>query len=183
GLDLARLSDIVNTYSPGTVLRLSLDPEAQRLNISAEGLRFRIALLASDSIREPPDLPDIDFPTRFVLEGHPLTRALDGAATVSDQIKFTVCTESEELQIKARGDTDAIFVRFGVEDVISGDFGTGVSASFSLDFLENIASPIAPDRHVVLELNDGQPAKISYEFGDGTGAVTHMVAPRIDSSG
>jgi proliferating cell nuclear antigen len=50
---------------------------------------------------------------------------------------------------------------------------------FSLDYLDDMTGPMAGD--VTVRLGDEFPAKMHWEYAEGHGEVTMMLAPRIQS--
>jgi len=71
-------------------------------------------------------------------------------------------------------------LELGPDDVI--DLTPGPANSlFSLDYLKDMNRAIPSDAEVTVELGDEFPVKLHYDFAEGLGAVTFMLAPRIQS--
>src|SRR6056297_2866249 len=69
GVDLSRLEDIAGMADSGQLIQLELDEETRKLHIQIDGLEYTLALIDPDSIRQEPDIPDLDLPALIVIEG------------------------------------------------------------------------------------------------------------------
>ncbi|WP_224333192.1 DNA polymerase sliding clamp [Haloprofundus halobius] len=180
GVNLSRLEDIAGMANTGDLIHLELDEETRKLHIQIEGLSYTLALIDPDSIRQEPDIPDLDLPATIVVEGTHLDRGIKAADMVSDHIGLRVDEDAETFHIEAEGDTDDVDLELGRDDLI--DLSAGPADSlFSLDYLKDMNKAIPSDAEVTVELGEEFPVKLHYEFGEGMGHVTYMLAPRIQS--
>ncbi|KTG08161.1 DNA polymerase [Haloprofundus marisrubri] len=180
GVNLSRLEDIAGMANTGDLVHLELDEETRKLHIQIEGLSYTLALIDPDSIRQEPDIPDLDLPATIVVEGTHLDRGIKAADMVSDHIGLRVDEADETFHIEAEGDTDDVDLELGRDDLI--DLSAGPADSlFSLDYLKDMNKAIPSDAEVTVELGEEFPVKLHYEFGEGMGHVTYMLAPRIQS--
>ncbi|QCJ46966.1 MULTISPECIES: DNA polymerase sliding clamp [Haloprofundus] len=180
GVNLSRLEDIAGMANTGDLVHLELDEETRKLHIQIEGLSYTLALIDPDSIRQEPDIPDLDLPATIVVEGTHLDRGIKAADMVSDHIGLRVDEDAETFHIEAEGDTDDVDLELGRDDLI--DLVAGPADSlFSLDYLKDMNKAIPSDAEVTVELGEEFPVKLHYEFGEGMGHVTYMLAPRIQS--
>ena len=180
GVNLARLGDIAGMASSGDLVHLELDEETRKLHIEVDGLSYTLALIDPDSIRQEPDIPELDLPAEIVLEGAQLNRGVKAADMVSDHIRLRVDESEESFYIEAEGDTDDVDLKLTREDLIA--FSPGPADSlFSLDYLKDMNKAIPADAEVTVELGEEFPVKLHYGFGEGLGQVTFMLAPRIQS--
>ena len=180
GVNLARLEDIAGMGNAGDLVHLELDEETRKLHIRIDGLSYTLALIDPDSIRQEPDIPDLDLPARIVVEGNQLDRGITAADMVSDHINLRVDEAVETFHIEAEGDTDDVDFEMGPEDLIHLEAGPADSL-FSLDYLKDMNKAIPGDAEVTVELGEEFPVKLHYEFAEGLGQVTFMLAPRIQS--
>ena len=180
GVNLNRLEDIAGMANSGDLVHLELDEETRKLHIEIEGLSYTLALIDPDSIRQEPDIPDLDLPAEIVLEGAQLDRGIKAADMVSDHIRLRVDGAAETFHIEAEGDTDDVDLELDSEDLIDLTAGPADSL-FSLDYLKDMNKAIPGDAEVRVELGEEFPVKLHYEFGEGLGQVTFMLAPRIQS--
>ena len=180
GVNLDRLEDIAGMANSDDLVHLELDEETRKLHIEIEGLSYTLALIDPDSIRQEPDIPDLDLPAEITLEGAQLNRGIKAADMVSDHIRLRVDEGDETFHIEAEGDTDDVDLELTTEDLIALTAGPADSL-FSLDYLKDMNKAIAPDAEVRVELGEEFPVKLHYEFAEGLGTVTFMLAPRIQS--
>ncbi|WP_331235642.1 DNA polymerase sliding clamp [Natronorarus salvus] len=180
GVNLSRLEDIVGMADAGQLVDLELDEETRKLTIRLDGLKYTLALIDPDSIREEPDIPDLDLPARVVLEGRDVNRAVKAADMVSDHIALGVDTAEERFYVEAEGDTDDVNFKLDREDLI--DLTPGEAHSlFSLDYLKEMNKAIPTDGEVTIDIGEEFPVKLHFEIAEGEGNVTYMLAPRIQS--
>ncbi|MFB6234563.1 MAG: DNA polymerase sliding clamp [Halopenitus sp.] len=180
GVNLARLQDIAGMASSGDLIHLELDEETRKLHIAIDGLSYTLALIDPDSIRQEPDIPDLDLAAEIVVEGAQLDRGITAADMVSDHIRLRVDEADEAFYIEAEGDTDDVDLKLEREDLIDLTAGPADSL-FSLDYLKDMNKAIPSDAEVVIELGEEFPVKLHYSFAEGLGNVTYMLAPRIQS--
>ena len=180
GVNLTRLSDIAGMADSDQLVHLELDEETRKLHISIDGLEYTLALIDPDSIRQEPDLPDLDLPADIVIEGRDIDRAVTAADMVSDHIELGVDTGSDVFYVAAEGDTDDVHLELDTDDLI--DLTAGEAASlFSPDYLQDMDRAIPKDAEVALELGEEFPVKLHFDIAQGGGSVTYMLAPRIQS--
>jgi len=180
GVNLARLEDIAGMAGSGDLIHLELDEETRKLHIEIDGLSYTLALIDPESIRQEPDIPELDLPAEIVVEGAQLDRGVTAADMVSDHIRLRVAEADESFLIEAEGDTDDVDLELTREDLIALTAGPADSL-FSLDYLKDMNKAIPGDAEVTVELGEEFPVKLHYGFGEGLGQVTFMLAPRIQS--
>ena len=181
GVNLVRLQDIAGMADSGQLVELELDEETRKLHISIDGLEYTLALIDPESIREEPDLPDLDLSSTIVIEGRDIDRAVTAADMVSDHIELGVDEAEEVFYVKAQGDTDDVHLELDTEDLI--DLVAGEASSlFSLDYLQDMNKAIPKDTEVTMELGEEFPVKLHFDIAEAEGSVTYMLAPRIQSN-
>jgi len=181
GVNLVRLQDIAGMADADQLVHLELDEETRKLHISIDGLEYTLALIDPDSIREEPDLPDLDLPATVVIEGRDIDRAVTAADMVSDHIELGVDDEEGVFYVRAEGDTDDVHLELGTDDLI--DLVAGPASSlFSLDYLKDMDKAIPADAEVTMELGEEFPVKLHFDIAEGQGQVTFMLAPRIQNN-
>ncbi|WP_302082032.1 DNA polymerase sliding clamp [Salinibaculum rarum] len=181
GVNLVRLMDIAGMADSDQLVHLELDEETRKLHISIDGLEYTLALIDPESIREEPDLPDLDLPATIVIEGRDINRAVTAADMVSDHIELGVNDTDEVFYVKAEGDTDDVHLELDTEDLI--DLAVGPASSlFSLDYLKDMDKAIPSDAEVTMELGEEFPVKLHFDIAEAQGKVTFMLAPRIQSN-
>jgi len=182
GVNLDRLEDVLGMADSGDMVKIELNEETRKLDIRIGGLAYTLALIDPDSIRQEPDIPDLDLPATLVCEGSEISRALTAADLVSDHVQMAA-SPNGELVIGADGDTDDVEVTLDDDDLLSATVSDNVESLFSLDYLKSIEKPIDKDADVSLLVGQEMPVKLRYSIADGDCSVVHMVAPRIQSEG
>ncbi|POG56845.1 DNA polymerase sliding clamp [Haloferax marisrubri] len=180
GVNLSRLEEVAGMAGSGDLIHLTLDEETRKLNIRIDGLSYTLALIDPDSIRQEPDIPDLDLAADIVLEGTHLDRGIKAADMVSDHIRLRVDAAEETFHIEAEGDTDDVDLSLPPTDLISIAPGAADSL-FSLDYLKDMNKAIPTDAEVTVELGEEFPVKLHYQIAEGMGTITYMLAPRIQS--
>jgi proliferating cell nuclear antigen len=180
GVNLARLEEFAGMADSGQLVQLELDEETRKLHIKIEGLEGTLALIDPDSIRQEPDLPDLDLPAEVVIEGKDIGRAVKAADMVSDHIALGVDASEEIFYVDAEGDTDDVHLELTTDDLIALTPGDARSL-FSLDYLKDMNKAIPKDAEVTMELGEEFPVKMHFDLAEGNGSVTYMLAPRIQS--
>jgi len=181
GVNLVRLMDIAGMADSDQLVNLELDEETRKLHISIDGLEYTLALIDPESIREEPDLPDLDLAATIIIEGRDIDRAVTAADMVSDHIELGVDEGTEVFYVKAQGDTDDVHLELNAEDLIDLIVGPA-SSLFSLDYLQDMNKAIPKDAEVRMELGEEFPVKLHFDIAEGEGEVTYMLAPRIQSN-
>ena len=180
GVNLDRLESIAGMASSDQLIEMELDEETRKLHIKIDGLEYTLALIDPDSIRQEPDIPDLDLSATIVVEGSDINRAVKAADMVSDHIALGVNEDDEVFYVEAEGDTDNVDLKLDRDDLI--DLTTGPAHSlFSLDYLKDMDKAIPKDSEVSIDLGEEFPLKLHFEIAEGKGQVTYMLAPRIQS--
>lgn len=180
GIDLDRLEDVLSMAKAADLVSLELDEETRKLEIVVDGLEYTLACIDPDSIRQEPDIPDLDLTGTYVFEGGEFDRAVRAADLVGDHIAIRG-EAPDELVFAAEGDTDDVEVTLKERDLLSGDLGERCKSLFSLDYLSDINRPLGTDTECSLLLGDEFPLKLRYSRADGHVQVVNMLAPRIAS--
>ena len=180
GVNLSRIEDIAGMADADQLVQLELDEETRKLHIQIDGLEYTLALIDPDSIRQEPDIPDLDLSANVVIEGADIDRSVRAADMVSDHIALGVDATDELFYVDAEGDTDDVHLELTRDDLIDLEAGDAHSL-FSLDYLKDMNKAIPKDAEVELELGDEYPVKVHYDIAEAQGHVTYMLAPRIQS--
>lgn len=180
GLKLDKLEDVVGMANSGDLIQLELNEKTRKMEIHIDGLSYTLALIDPDSIRQEPDIPDLDLAATIVLEGGQLDRGLTASDMVSDHINLRVNTDEKAFFIEATGDTDDVDFKIKQDDLISLDANKADSL-FSLNYLKDMNKAIPSASEVTMELGEEFPVKLHYQLAEGHCNVTNMLAPRIQS--
>ncbi len=189
GIDLNDLRDVIKMAGSDDLIHLEL--EAGKLNISMDGLEYTLALIDPESIREEPELPDLELPARFTIKQRELKRANKAADMVSDHVAVEARNPADgerAIIVKADGDTDDVKLTWtedkdDIEDVMLPAAGEAFDSLFSLDYMKDIVRNISADTDIEVELGDEFPIWLRHNIDDdGETVVNTMLAPRIQSN-
>jgi len=180
GINLERLDERLGVGDSGDLANLSLDMETRKLNVDVGPISQAMALIDPDSVRQEPDLPDLDLPNTVVLTGAQLETAVDAVGMVSNHVEIKA--DDGDLVFAGQGDIDETTVRYGSGDVIDSDVTEDVASLFSHEYLEGFVEPMPADAEVEVTFGDEFPVWIEWVGVDGHLDVTMMLAPRIQSN-
>lgn len=182
GVNLTALVDRLDPAGKTDLVSFEIDMETRHMNLAYGSADVSIALIDPDSVRQEPDVPDIDLPNTVVLEGSALSHAVEVTGMVSDHLFLEGHPDEREVVFRGKGDVDDATVAYGDDDTLDG---TKVSEScesvFSLDYLKALTHPIPDDAEVTVKFGDEFPATLSWDTFDGAFTVNQNVAPRIQS--
>lgn len=185
GVNIERLQEMLSVAGKGDLVHLGLNAETRKLDIEFPnvGASFELALIDPDSIRQEPDIPEMDLPVVVTAEASWLARAVKVAGMVGDHVTISSDGDAPEpnLLFTGGGDTDSGTVRLGPEDVIDGTAAGDAESIFSIDYLKPISKVFGSDDEVTMELGEEFPVKMHFEFANGAGDGTFMLAPRIQN--
>jgi len=180
GVNLSRLADILGMADGDDVWHIH--EQDRKIVMQSGGLEYTMATIDPDSIRQEPDIPDLEIPATAHIEWGRVDRALRAADMVSDHVSLASPEGSDGLVVTAEGDTDDVREEIPA-DALGADSevptGTEVRSLFSLDYLKDMKGPIPGGETVELRLGHEMPLKM--HWGDGSMRVTNMLAPRIQS--
>jgi len=182
GVNIGRLQEMLSVADGGDLVHLGLNQETRKLDLSVPnvGTEFELALIDPSVIRQEPDIPELEPPVEVVFEAAWLQRAMTVADMVSDHV--TIASDGgadPNLVFSADGDTDSGTTRLGPEDIIDGTASSDAESIFSLDYLQPTSKVFDGDDELTMALGEEFPTKIHFEFADGDGEGTYMIAPRI----
>jgi proliferating cell nuclear antigen len=185
GLNLEKFADVVGLGSKGDLVHLNYDPQTRKLHISVDGVEYTLALIDPDSIRQEPDIPDLDLPVEVAVESSVIDQGVTAADMVSDHIALGTQQDGRinQFTIEAEGDTDDVELVKGEDEdeIIEGTFRSQAHSLFSLDYLKDMNKALPKNGVVTLELGEEFPVKIHFDDDDGEMTTTYMLAPRIQS--
>jgi len=180
GVNLGRLQDIIGMGGSGDIIHMELNEETRKLELEVDGLSYTLALIDPDSIRQEPEIPDLDLSSEFVIEQSHIDRGITAADMVSDHIALRVDPDERAFYIEAEGDTDDVDLKIGEGDLIDMTAGQADSL-FSLDYLKDMNKGMPNGTEITTELGEEFPVKFHFQMAEGAASVTYMLAPRIQS--
>lgn len=177
-VDLERLEDIVRMATVDDLVQVALDQQSGKHVIHIDDLEFTIACFDLDTIRAEPDIPDLNLPATVVVEGDDIDRAVKAADMVSDHITLGVDPDAAQFYVTAQGDTDEVRLDLDRDELVDM-VADEADSLYSPEYLADMYTAIPKGAEVTLELGESFPLLLAYEFDDGDGHITQMLAPRI----
>jgi len=181
GLNLQRLNDYIDGASGSDPVTLAYIPETRMLNIRHTNVDVEMAAIDPETIRKEPDVPEFDVSAEFTADSKEFVDALTNAELASDHVALEADVEARELVVLGEGDTDDVRTRFDEEKLLDFNFKESVEALYSLDYFLDITRPVPGGTELTCKYGDEFPVKMTYEFADGYGEMTIMLAPRIEA--
>ena len=182
GVNLDRLEEVLGMADSDDLVHMELDEETRKLHIDIDGLEYTLALIDPDSIRQEPDIPDLELPGEYEFAGEQLDRAVRAADLCSDHVTIRAAGDAA-LVFEAQGDTDDVTQTLDEDHLASGGCNDqpGAQSMFSLDYLQDMKKPIGSETEVELRVGSEMPVKFEFSLADGDVEVVNMLAPRISS--
>ncbi|WP_254824855.1 DNA polymerase sliding clamp [Haloglomus halophilum] len=180
GMNLERFEEVLKLAKKDDLVQLSFNTTTFKLVIHIDGVEFTMALIDPDSIRNDPEIPNMDLPISFTIGEAQISRGVKAADMVSDHIRFR-CDETEQaVFIEAEGDTDNVSFELAADDLVALTASDGRSL-FSLDYVKDISKQFPKNTEIEMTFGTDFPMMIEYGFADGECNVLAMLAPRIES--
>lgn len=186
GIPLHRLDDVIGFADDDDVVHLSIDEETRKLDIQMPDASYQLALIDPDSIRQEPDVPELDLPANFLINERRLDQGVEMANMVADHVRLVVDHNKRTFYMMAEGDTDEIEFETPEgddEDAIQiDDLKESAESWYSLDYMEDLVGGIPKEHEVRIHLGNEFPIKMFFSLAEGVGSVEYMLAPRIKGS-
>lgn len=177
------LDDIVGIATDGDLIWFELDEQTRKLSVEIDTHEVELALIDPSSIRQDPNIPDIQFPGYVALDAADLKKAVKIADKYADHIRVAGDEDEQLFRIIAEGDTDTYSCEFDDDDRVTSDRIPDASSLLSADYLKDVAKAIPSGTEVHLYWGNESPVRLEYGFADGRGAVETVVSPRIATDG
>jgi len=190
GVPLGNLQSAVRRARKGSDDELTLSIQDRRLTATvARGYenndvvsQSTVDLIDPDSIRQEPDIPDLDRDVSLSLDTGAFTDALSYAVGgPSEHVSFkTQQVNQHATALYLSGETDTRSESVAISDV---DTDASVESVFSYDYMKEILGAIgdvAPES-VSIELGEEFPISIEMDGADGDMRARYLLAPRVQS--
>jgi len=172
-VDISKLLKFVEKMI--TAIDIELDEEKHKLNLNTERLHYGLPLLAPDSLRKPPKIPNLDDGYYDIqITGAEYKEFIDAVSSIGNYIYLGV--------------KDGIFFAEGMSD---SDFGTvkyeipdvpapNSRCMYSLGYLEDFVKIFKSLNSVRLSLRTDYPLKIFFSFAENVNGM-YLLAPRVET--
>jgi len=186
GLNLDRVEDVLKLANASDIVEFEFDQQTRKMEIRNNGLDYTLSTIDPKSIREEPEIPDLELTVESVLTVDAMKRGLKAASMVSEHvtIQSEAASSSEEVVIEAEGDTDTVELEINGDDIVDYQAGNApdntVESMFSLDYLKSMkkAFPTGSDTEP-LDIRFGSEFPINVVYSQEAIRTEYMLAPRI----
>lgn len=161
---------------------VAVDTDARTFDLGLGAVGFTIEYVDPDSLRQEPDLPDLDRNAEVTIDSERLRDVVAYADAIDDHLWLGFDHEEWEFVAEAEGSTDDMAARIPGGD-LAGATATGDASSiFTLDYLKAAVDAIPEDTLVTMEIGEEFPMTLRWDFGPGDcGSTEYVLCPRIQS--
>ncbi len=178
GIDIERLKDVLKLAKAGDTVELRHDDDRNRLVIKIGKITRTMSLVDTAGMTDPKG-PNLTLPANVQVRTEHLLQGIRASESVSDHIALRAQKDSFEL--RSEGDTDTANLELPKAELEHLEVSEEVTSLFSLDYFANMIKSVGSAETVTLKLGKNYPVMISFQFAQSEGAVTYLLAPRIEN--
>ncbi len=178
GVDLDKLKDILKLASSQDEIGLEYKEDTHRLVFKIGHITRRMALVDTTNMGDP-KVPNLNLPSKVTILAGELQQGIKASEAVSDHIALVAGDDSFELV--ADGDTDQVHLKLEGDDIVKIESPEESRSLFSLDYFSNMSKVVKGGDSITLNLGTDYPVKIEFDIAGGSGHITYLLAPRIES--
>lgn len=178
GLDLDKLKEILKLASSEDTIGLEYKEDQNRLVVTVGNLVRRMSLTDTAGMPDP-KVPNLNLPNRVKVKVAELSQGIKASESVSDHISL-VCDENA-FELNAEGDTDTVNLKLTKNQLVELKASERTKSLFSLDYFSNMVKAADNGGDISLALGSDYPVRVEFDFAQGHGHVTYLLAPRIES--
>ncbi|MEF8832758.1 MAG: DNA polymerase sliding clamp [Candidatus Thermoplasmatota archaeon] len=175
GLKLEKIRDFLRIVDKEEMIVLT--EEDGRLKAESGNLTQTIPLLDTEGMSIP-DIPDLDLSSEVKMKADFLQTGVKAANSISEHLK--VKADDMKVQFLAEGDQDEIDMTLYADQFATYSVEKEIESMFAIDYLRDMVKPISANVPVFVRLGPDYPIEIKYNFAEGNGEATMMLAPRIE---
>jgi proliferating cell nuclear antigen len=138
-------------------------------------------LIDPDSVRQEPDIPDLDYSIETTIDAAPFKDALSYAMGVSEHVELSVKGVNQHTNaFYIRGETDTRDEAAAVDNI---DCDNTATALYSADYMSSILSSIASvgAESVGVKFDDEFPLVCEMDDSDSPLSVKYVLSPRVSA--
>lgn len=196
GIDTRKIGNLVEGIDRA-FLDLEYDPKTRKLELGSGPYQYTHAALEVDSLRNEPDIPDLDLTFEAKINIDQLREAVEWFHEFTTHVRMGYDPDRQKFWMKAdeRRGGGEIGTDDGTYELDRSELGfvgeTGhADSQFSTDYFKDIVQAVPDGRTVTVIMGEDFPMKLSYETGweetgpnEGFahGEVTFFQAPRIQT--
>lgn len=196
GIDTRKIGNLVEGIDSGFV-DLDYDDTARKLELASGPYRYTHAAMDIDTLRNEPDIPDLDLSFKAKINIDQLREAVEWFDEFTTHVRAGYDPERQKFWMEAneRRGVNKMGTDDGVFEIDRSDLGYvhrlgHADSQFSVDYFRDIVQAVPEGRTATIIMGEEFPMKLSYEIGweetgpnEGFahGEVTFFQAPRIQS--
>lgn len=178
GVDLDKLKEILALGSADEVLGLEFKEDQNRLVIHLGNLVRRMSLIDPSGMPDP-KVPNLNLPNRVRVKTSELQQGIKASKSISDHLALVA--DESAFEVVAEGDTDTVNLKLSKNQLVELKATEKTKSLFSLDYFSNLVKAADGSEDLTLNLGSDYPVRIEFDFADGHGHVTYLLAPRIEN--
>jgi len=177
-VDMEEMRKIMARSGSGDKLQLKVDPKSNFLKLNFVGRSTRKFSLG---LRDVGDVqsrqPKIVFKTQITLVSSAFSQAVKDAVLFSDHVRLDA--DQDKLAITSKGSVGSVDVilKKDSESVLEYKVDDPSSATYALNYLNDMTKAAAIADSVQLKFTSGYPLMLEYSITSG-GNITYLLAPR-----
>lgn len=179
GLDIDKLKDALRLAGADDEVEFDLEEDG-RLKVRIGNLVRRMSLVDTSGMTDP-KVPKLDLPAIIQLPADELERGIKAAEGISDHVALSATPEW--FQLSASGDMDSVDLKLEKDTLVDLSVDEDeVRSLFSLDYFSNMVKVAKGSGPLTVHLGNDYPVRLTFEFANGEGSCTYLLAPRIESA-
>lgn len=178
GVSIERLKDIAK-LTHGETITMEYDEERAKLVVKVGNITRRMAVVDTSGMTDP-RVPNINLPTKIIINAGELQRGIIASGSVSDHISL-IARANEGFEMISESDAEQARLNLQKDDLDEFDCKEDVKSMFSLDYFSNMIKVVGSNVPISLYLGTELPVRLEFEIANGNGHVVYLLAPRVES--
>jgi proliferating cell nuclear antigen len=178
GLDIDKLNQFLKLARADDIVDIRHDEDKRRLNIVVGDITRRMSLIDTTGMSDP-KVPSLNLPAKLTVKVDDLVQGIKASETVSDHIALIASQEGFEMTCE--GDLDQVSWKKAKKDMEELNTPSIVRSLFPLEYFSNMLKAVSSGSSVTMYLGNDYPVKVEFKIAGGKGAVSYLLAPRIES--
>jgi proliferating cell nuclear antigen len=178
GVDIDKVKEVLALAKAGDMVDINHDEEHNKLVFHIENITRHMSLVDTMGMSDP-KMPTLNLPAKVKVAAAELIQGIKASESISNHIALSASPDGFELS--SQGDTDSVSLKLRKDLLLSLECTEPVHSLFSLDYFSNMIRSVPPSGVVALAIGQDYPARMEFEFAEGHGKVTYLLAPRIEN--
>lgn len=181
GIDLLKIYEVINEYKNDDQIYLEINNKTNKINIKFNNISYSTSLLDTSTIRMEPNMPNINYFEKVLVNGLEFKKAVKIADRINDYLVIEL--ENKNLYIKSKNETDQISLCINSKSINqnNSNYNKTVSSIYSTDYLLNLTKTLGKIENIILSIDQDYPLFITFNIYNKYGSVFYFLAPRIES--